>query len=754
MSSFVDKSAMDDQFMPSFYYCEETDAKDKDRSHDLGDSDDEDEEDDSDEGESSLLDTREKQQAKARKSRQQKTKEIRRTRFIRHQLATVLQLSKDASSYLSLLPHEMITAVLNLCDFPENDVRLMTSGFDKVGIRVRLFLPDCRGSFVRGRVSGYDGNHDKHSVKLVSGEVVQVQMDGIGRNRYRAVYDTCHVQLIKVPSQPREVTIEWLRKIFSKQNLAVKKLRTVEVTFSRLEGTTCLACAAEANCKSKSGRSRQINCFVKLGLISDDGRGISVKKMWESGCYEREVYFYSKLSKEIPLKISPECHYSHCEAESLQSVLVLEDLTVSYTKGNIAGLTPVQLRQALHSLAILHSSFWSNRALQTSFDTAQGKMKHITSMPLLALSSGLEAALPHLLAALPSAELDFHFLLENVRFLYFRFAKRPVTLIHADVFPSHLFFPEATDSPAVIVDWQRCQPGISIRDVATVLATGCVDQPKAIHRSLIKFYVRKLEVACDFDVVDVFDDYRLYLLLHMLELAVFLDIVGSRQRQRQKALRKQLKLVADVVVAVRSFRFFRSAVVSDSSFTKVRYVIPVPTCRHGLDAVRTLLASGENKGRCFFGCPLFDVGKECGYFRWIESRNKGQETGAPVCIAHGKVAAIRFSLKLATLGKAFYCCSLQNKDQCDLFKWLEDGEGSSLKEPDEIAKSGKICHNWSKTGRCRFGDDCCYLHTKANLPSDGPSRPTEALPERKCGFWARRRICPYGKRCHLAHSHL
>ena len=116
----------------------------------------------------------------AQRDRRRRTKEAQATRKARLLLATVYQLSKDDSSYLSVLPHEIVSLIMSYCDCSENDLRLMSQGFDYVGMAVRVPLPlrgprDQRNTrVVSGFVSGYDLDCDEHQLCLVSGERVKV----------------------------------------------------------------------------------------------------------------------------------------------------------------------------------------------------------------------------------------------------------------------------------------------------------------------------------------------------------------------------------------------------------------------------------------------------------------------------------------------------------------------------------------------------------------------------------------------------
>lgn len=114
---------------------------------------------------------------KAQQDRRRRAKEAQVTRKARLLLATIYQLSKDDSSYLSILPHEIVSLIVSYCNCSANDLRLMSQGFDYVGMKVAVPLP-LRGSrdrrIVSGIVMAYDLDCDEHQLCLVNGERVMV----------------------------------------------------------------------------------------------------------------------------------------------------------------------------------------------------------------------------------------------------------------------------------------------------------------------------------------------------------------------------------------------------------------------------------------------------------------------------------------------------------------------------------------------------------------------------------------------------
>ena len=324
-----------------------------DTSTEYGSYADDDDEDDDDEYDD-LMWSRDRQRHRARIDRRRKAVEIRTTRENRRKLATVFELGKDANSRLSRLPHEIVALLLAYCGFPANDLRLVSKGFDRVGMTVRVSLPVQsaaanlppmplqRRHFLRGHVTGYDSHSDEHVIRLVNGERVKFQVEGIGRNG-------AHVEFIDdddgvsedngFPLQPSDVTLEWIqRQLFPN---AVELSSVEELVFASSQGKTCRACSA---CIEEVNPSQSVRVFIKMGLTSECAADVenreSVESVWASGCHEREIFFYSTLLPNSPQSIAPRCYYARCDADQHQSILVLDDLSPTWKPGDAdLGLT-------------------------------------------------------------------------------------------------------------------------------------------------------------------------------------------------------------------------------------------------------------------------------------------------------------------------------------------------------------------------------------------------------------------------------
>ena len=334
-----------------------------------------------------------------------------------------------------------------------------------------------------------------------------------------------------------------------------------------------------------------------------------------------------------------------------------------------------QVPRILQSLALLHASWWDSPLLSKYFaESSRGHARQITFTPLHSLPEHLNGALPLLKQFLPvDLHNDADYLQKNTRFIYIRFAQRPLTLCHCDVRPEHTFIPSSPTRLAVFVDWQRCSPGVAIRDVTTVLAS-CQEasQYETWHLEMVCYYFTELSRCVRGYALesDCYNDFCIYALLYMLELAVALWKAQqqSSESQRISYIETTLRWVIQMVVKVRSFDLLReyvATVAPGDIETK-----PPPFCYHGEPAVRQRMPSGIKQGQLFFGCPRYGIGRECSFFRWTTPMDNIQGSGVPLCIIHEKSTEVKYSLLPETLGRGYYCCS-ETENPCKFMKWVE-----------------------------------------------------------------------------------
>ena len=224
------------------------------------------------------------------------------------------------------------------------------------------------------------------------------------------------------------------------------------------------------------------------------------------GLYEREVLFYTELTREVPIAL-PRCHYAAMDpnpsgpdaarkAEQAVAdmpvwrlrallwlglglvrlsrrryVLLLEDLHEGVAGDQLGTSTPAQLTRVLEEVARMHARFWDSprildfpwlpqldsgaRLVRAWYRRSRSdflrRFGASLPAPLRFLLDSIESGLPGLLEALSSA---------------------PATLLHGDLRLDNLIFDgRGEGSRVTFLDWQVPSRGAGVYDVVYLLSS-------------------------------------------------------------------------------------------------------------------------------------------------------------------------------------------------------------------------------------------------------------------------------------------
>ncbi len=211
--------------------------------------------------------------------------------------------------------------------------------------------------------------------------------------------------------------------------------------------------------------------------------------------YGREAGFYKELSESTPIG-HPACYYADFDAETQDTVLVLEDVSARGVQlDQIAGCGLDEAEPALRTLARLHAAWWESPrfdahpwllrlvddpypfAVQMAFDAGwpvvQDYMADLLTPAVRALGDGYSA---------------------NVSAIFGALCDGPLTLSHADWRLDNLFFGAGdgdNGEPDVIaVDWQLIDRSVGPRDVAYLVT-------QSLDLSSTAEYMKALDVYLD-----------------------------------------------------------------------------------------------------------------------------------------------------------------------------------------------------------------------------------------------------------------
>lgn len=253
--------------------------------------------------------------------------------------------------------------------------------------------------------------------------------------------------------------------------------------------------------------------------------------------YLREVGFYQELAPKTKLR-TPHCYYSSLDVDTLDYVLLLEDLAPARSGDWVAGCTLAEAELAIRQIAEFHATWWARPELTQmtwllppgldSFAQAQASYKR-QLRPFLDKMAG---RIPDALLAIGERVGEQYItILQRVH-------GRPQTILHKDYQLGNLFFnAPASDSPLIVIDWQGITLGLGVFDVATFLGGNIAPhERRAKEMEFLKLYHAILvdNGVQNYSFEQCFEDYR-FCMLYMV-IRYVLVVGGDFLTPEQEAM--------------------------------------------------------------------------------------------------------------------------------------------------------------------------------------------------------------------------
>ena len=249
--------------------------------------------------------------------------------------------------------------------------------------------------------------------------------------------------------------------------------------------------------------------------------------------YECEVRFYGEVAPEVELS-TPRCYYRATDREAGDHVLLLEDLAPARVGDGVAGCSDEDAELAVREIARFHAALWGSPRLATlewmfSFhrDADKKQERYRQRWPLFLENVG------HLLS--PSLLEIGQRLNDNLANISRRLGEPPNTVVHSDYRLENMVFGTASaGAPLTVIDWQLCEIGRGVADVAYLLAVSMEsERRRATELGLLRDYhsVLLAHGVKGYDFEECLVDYRLSLLHHMQRVvSVFALLDFSSER--------------------------------------------------------------------------------------------------------------------------------------------------------------------------------------------------------------------------------
>lgn len=270
------------------------------------------------------------------------------------------------------------------------------------------------------------------------------------------------------------------------------------------------------------------------------------------GGYRRELAFYSQVAGRAPMG-TPRVYVARMAENSVDFVLLLEDLGDWDNADHLAGLSMQRAQLAISALAGLHS--WSlepsNSAVLQSFPALD--MPAVRDLLVPAFAPGWEIYREHTTASVPPAVARFaeHFVEHAPRALA-ALTERSM-LLHGDIRADNMFF---DGDRLKVVDFQFTCVGAGANDIAYLVSQGLpVDVRRGHDEELVRRYLEQLgAVGYSFD--EAWRHYRLavaYLIVLPVITLIGWDALPDRSRALCLTLTDRAVAAIDDIDALEEF---------------------------------------------------------------------------------------------------------------------------------------------------------------------------------------------------------
>jgi aminoglycoside phosphotransferase (APT) family kinase protein len=322
-----------------------------------------------------------------------------------------------------------------------------------------------------------------------------------------------------VPSTVDDVTPQWLSAVLDGAVVTdVRAERIAEDT-----GFSALLYRLHLN-----GEDVPSSLIVKLPAASEAREAMELL-----GGYLRELAFYQKVAGRAPIA-TPHVYAARMAEDSVDFVLLLEDLRAWENADHLAGLSMDRARLCIEQLAGLHawSSDLANAPALMSFPSIDTSITRDLLLP--AFAPGWQIYRDNGASSVPASVARFA---EG-------FAGRAVTalpalterdmLLHGDIRADNLFF---DGDRMKVVDFQLAARGCGAADIAYLVTQGLPSEAREGHdETLVREYLDHVAAqgVTDYAFDDAWRHYRLAAVYLMLLPVITLnswDALPERSRQ-------------------------------------------------------------------------------------------------------------------------------------------------------------------------------------------------------------------------------
>jgi len=308
-----------------------------------------------------------------------------------------------------------------------------------------------------------------------------------------------------IPPNVHALTPEWLTAVLREHGVIENAVvRGISVEKLEDKGVTTRLARLHLSIEADDGNAPQ--SMIAKFSSTNPARLEAVRAL---RLYEREVRFYKDLAQTINLR-TPRCYYSAYDSETVNHILLLEDLAPARSGSMIDGCSLADAERVICEIAKLHIPWWDNSqlgkydwlhvpGLQERYQTNYkknwpGYMERAGDLLSVEMRSVVEKLCDQYLPV--TNPLD----------------DPPLTIIHRDLQLENLFFDvDGQPGSLAAIDWQWVTVARGPFDLAWFLAANIEPDYRQAHEiDLLRMYHQLLMEGGirDYPFEQLLEDYR------------------------------------------------------------------------------------------------------------------------------------------------------------------------------------------------------------------------------------------------------
>lgn len=341
------------------------------------------------------------------------------------------------------------------------------------------------------------------------------------------------------PAQPELLTPEWLTQMLRSAGQLADDQEVGNFSLQAIgHGVGMVGSTVRVELGYKNpGRMAPTSLVMKFAHEVAARRAVGMKLR----LYETEVTFYNRIAESVAVP-KPACYFAAVDAETGESLIVLEDMRRFRQGDQFAGVGLAEAKHVIDAVTPLHAAYWENTEHEYLRDamrvnsTWKERYMEIVEGTWRNCIAQFGYCIPTEIAGLMAKYV------EELHPLHGRMGSRAQTLVHGDPRMDNLMFSDGLEGPPVVLlDWQTLMITNPLHDLAYMLSqSASIEARRAMEDELVRYYHSKLTElgVTGYSLEQCYEDYDLAV-LYMMSVAFVMGGAFDPANERGKRLAEE-----------------------------------------------------------------------------------------------------------------------------------------------------------------------------------------------------------------------